>query len=383
MASRSGAARSGRLQGLVSLASGKRLRPAYGLVALVVALSLAVTLLGGSAAIGHTSSPSPTNPRIAALFQANGDGLSHVEPAGVPSPSATGAPASAAPVARLAVLGPVDHDALIPGGQLLIEPESPPSIQFASYTVKAGDTLYEIAARFGIHFDTLYWANKLSDPRILHLGQVLRVPPVDGVVYTVKAGDTVDSIAAHFKVDVASIVDFNQLAVEDLPAGEQIMVPDANGPALPTPKPTPKPKTATHTSSSGASYGGAFVGRMTWPVPGGTISQYFHTGHYALDIAAPKGTRVVAAAPGKVIYAGWGDNGGGYQVWISHGSNVYTTYNHMELVSVHVGQVVVAGQQVGRVGMTGWATGPHCHFEVWIGKVWNGGRRVNPLNYLR
>ena len=123
---------------------------------------------------------------------------------------------------------------------------------------------------------------------------------------------------------------------------------------------------------------------MSWPVVGGGnyISQYFHYGHYGLDIAADYGSTVRAAAGGTVTFAGWKNNGGGYQVWIAHGSGLYTTYNHMSGVSVGRGQSVGKGQQVGRVGQTGHATGPHLHFEVWRGAIWNGGDRVNPLGYL-
>jgi murein DD-endopeptidase MepM/ murein hydrolase activator NlpD len=123
---------------------------------------------------------------------------------------------------------------------------------------------------------------------------------------------------------------------------------------------------------------------MRWPVIGGGnyISQYFHYGHYALDIAADYGAKVVASAPGKVIFAGWKSNGGGYQVWVSHGSNIYTTYNHMSAVTVSRGESVSRGEQVGRVGASGLATGPHCHFEVWNGRIWDGGTRVNPLKYF-
>ena len=81
-----------------------------------------------------------------------------------------------------------------------------------------------------------------------------------------------------------------------------------------------------------------------------------------------------------MTFAGWKNNGGGYQVWISHGSNIYTTYNHMSAITVSAGQSVGRGQQVGRIGMTGDATGPHLHFEVWVGPIWNGGTRVNPLS---
>ena len=121
---------------------------------------------------------------------------------------------------------------------------------------------------------------------------------------------------------------------------------------------------------------------MGWPVAGGHISQYSRYGHPAIDIAAPTGTSVRAAAAGVVIFAGWRNNGGGYQVWISHGNNVYTTYNHMSAISVGAGQRVGRGQQVGRVGATGRAYGSHLHFEVWIGPVWAGGYRVNPFSYV-
>jgi murein DD-endopeptidase MepM/ murein hydrolase activator NlpD len=117
-------------------------------------------------------------------------------------------------------------------------------------------------------------------------------------------------------------------------------------------------------------------------VAGGYLSQYFRYGHYGLDIAGDYGTEVRAAAAGTVVYAGWKSNGGGYQVWIAHGSGLYTTYNHMSAVSVGVGEQVGRGERIGRVGTSGWATGPHLHFEVWRGPVWDGGSRVNPLRYL-
>jgi murein DD-endopeptidase MepM/ murein hydrolase activator NlpD len=61
---------------------------------------------------------------------------------------------------------------------------------------------------------------------------------------------------------------------------------------------------------------------------------------------------------------------------------MYTTYNHMSAISVSSGESVAEGEQVGRIGSSGRATGPHLHFEVWVGPIWNGGYRVNPLKYL-
>ena len=253
------------------------------------------------------------------------------------------------------------------------------------YTVKSGDTLVGIAQKFGVSMMTVWWANDLKSKDQLHVGQVLRIPPVDGLVVTVGATDTLDSLAAKYGVDPGTIVQLNGLADPTLVVGQVLVVPGANGAPIPTPKPTPKPVVRS-TSSGTASYVTSRYsgGTLRWPVIGGNnyISQYFHYGHGAIDIAADYGSPVVAAAAGRVIFAGWKNNGGGYQVWISHGGGLSTTYNHMSAVMVGTGQYVSRGQQVGRIGMTGDATGPHLHFEVWIGAVWSTGYRVNPLKYL-
>jgi murein DD-endopeptidase MepM/ murein hydrolase activator NlpD len=256
-----------------------------------------------------------------------------------------------------------------------------------TYRVRSGDTLTGIARKFDVSMMTIWWANNLRSKDDLHIGQTLTIPPVSGLVVTVGASDSLDTLAARFGVRASAIVDANQLDDPNLVIGQTLTIPGAQGAGIATPKPAAKPapkattraRTSTTSGRPPARYSG---GRLSWPVAGGSISQYYHYGHYAIDIQADYGTRVKAAAAGTVIFAGWKNNGGGYQVWIAHGSNLYTTYNHMSAVSVGRGQRVARGQQVGRVGATGFATGPHLHFEVWIGPVWNGGRRVNPLAYL-
>jgi murein DD-endopeptidase MepM/ murein hydrolase activator NlpD len=253
-----------------------------------------------------------------------------------------------------------------------------------TYKVKAGDTLTGIAAKYGVSMMTLWWANNLKSKDDLHLGQTLTIPPVTGLVLTVQPSDTLAGLAAKYKVDEGEILKANKLEDPNLVVGQVLAIPGAIGKAIPVPKaPATKstPGSRGGTSRAPATYrGGAF----SWPVSGGGnyISQYFHYGHYGLDIAADYGSPVRAAASGTVIFAGWKGNGGGYQVWIAHGSGLYTTYNHMSAISVGSGQSVSEGQQVGRVGQSGHATGPHLHFEVWRGGVWSGGSRVNPLAYL-
>jgi murein DD-endopeptidase MepM/ murein hydrolase activator NlpD len=250
-----------------------------------------------------------------------------------------------------------------------------------SYRVRSGDTLTGIAGHFGVSMMTLWWANHLKSKDDLKVGQKLVIPPVDGTVHVVKAGETLAKIADAANVSEIDVISFNGLTNETVVIGQTLILPGGHG------KPIPAPKAAPHSTYSGGGGGGSIPrsyggGQFAWPLPGGTISQYFHYGHPALDIQAPYGSRIIAAASGTVIFAGWKNNGGGYQVWIAHGSGLYTTYNHMSAITVGAGEHVSRGEQVGRVGQSGWATGPHLHFEVWRGEVWGSGYRVNPLSYL-
>jgi murein DD-endopeptidase MepM/ murein hydrolase activator NlpD len=129
------------------------------------------------------------------------------------------------------------------------------------------------------------------------------------------------------------------------------------------------------------------TGVYTWPAPGysSITSPYgwryhpilkvnkLHTG---VDIGAPMGANIVAADAGKVIYAGW-QNGYGQTVIIDHGAGKSTLYGHQSKIMVSYGQSVDKGQIIGKVGSTGWSTGPHLHFEVRI-----NGSPTNPMSYL-
>jgi murein DD-endopeptidase MepM/ murein hydrolase activator NlpD len=114
------------------------------------------------------------------------------------------------------------------------------------------------------------------------------------------------------------------------------------------------------------------AGMFSWPVTGTITSPFgwrsnpfggapeFHQG---LDIAAPTGTTVTAAAGGTVIMAQWYGGYGNY-ILIDHGGGYSTGYGHLSAIYVSVGQKVARGQAIGAVGSTGESTGPHLHFEV-------------------
>jgi murein DD-endopeptidase MepM/ murein hydrolase activator NlpD len=98
--------------------------------------------------------------------------------------------------------------------------------------------------------------------------------------------------------------------------------------------------------------------------------------HAGIDIGCNTGTPIIAAADGEVIQAGY-MVGYGYAIIIYHGGGFATFYGHMSGFAVSQGQKVKRGQIIGYAGSTGWATGPHLHFEVRI-----NGEPKNPLNFF-
>ena len=120
----------------------------------------------------------------------------------------------------------------------------------------------------------------------------------------------------------------------------------------------------------------------SWPVASRDSyrSRGYTTGHRADDLAASRGTRVVPIGTGRVVFAGWKSNCGGYQVWIAHGDGRYTAYYHLGKEVVYAGKPVTRQETtLGYVGSSGCATGPHLHVELWKGFPWRSGSyRVNP-----
>ena len=129
-------------------------------------------------------------------------------------------------------------------------------------------------------------------------------------------------------------------------------------------------------------------GQFKWPAPDYTrISddygmrmhptlgvQQFHNG---IDLAAPSGSRILAAYDGEVVAAAYSSTMGNY-IMIDHGDGLYTIYMHASALLVSQGTVVVKGEQIAKVGSTGRSTGPHLHFGVRL-----NGSYVSPWNYIQ
>jgi murein DD-endopeptidase MepM/ murein hydrolase activator NlpD len=258
---------------------------------------------------------------------------------------------------------------LVPGGRLADRGS------LDEFTVREGDTLTDIASYFGLQPQTLVWANELPDPTLIHVSQVLLIPPGDGALVTVAEGDTVELIAERFSVDPDELYDygFNGLDGDGvLQAGQHILVPGDFLPDLPD---SSGPQATT---AAGEDVAGPATGTFIWPVEG-WVSQEFHTGHPGVDIANEAWTPVNAMDGGVVIFAGWNDYGLGYAVGIDHGNGFQTWYGHFAAQPyVEVGQIIWQGGYLGPMGSTGRSSGPHLHLVVLKDGVY-----LNPLDFLQ
>ncbi|MFC0503395.1 M23 family metallopeptidase [Micromonospora costi] len=157
-------------------------------------------------------------------------------------------------------------------------------------------------------------------------------------------------------------------------------------PASPTPSPTsasPSPSVKPTTAKPKPKK--TVKPKPAWVIPmkGATITSCFGprwgTQHAGIDFAMPAGTPIHAAFGGTVVKAGDAGDGYGNSVFIDHGNGYLTHYAHQSRLIVSVGDKVTAGQVIGYEGATGDATGPHLHFEVHQGQMWN---QIDPAPFL-
>ena len=235
------------------------------------------------------------------------------------------------------------------------------------YVVKAGDTLSHIAKKYGVTYQQIMDVNNLSSTSI-YPGQQLVIPTGSAVntqEYVVQSGDNLSTIAQRFGLSAADLAEFNALSDPNkIRVGQLLSIP-----------------TTTVVTATTRTTKPSFI----WPVEGPISSPYgwrihpitkvrhFHGG---IDIAAPQGTIIRAAAPGRVIKAEWmGDFG--YGIVIDHGGGYTTWYGHCSQFLVKVGDQVSANQPIARVGSTGLTTGPHLDFRIKL-----NNETLNPLDLL-
>jgi len=251
--------------------------------------------------------------------------------------------------------------------------------EVAEYEVRAGDTISGIADSFGIDQNTVLWANDIYSPNNLKIGQKIKILPVSGVLHTVRKNETLAQIARRYKIEEDAITKQNKLEANSvLSENAALIIPGGKNVVDRRYIASRGASAQRYSTTTKYTQAEAIRGQMKIPCVG-LYTQYFHWGHYAIDIANRKGGSIFAALGGTVVKVesnGW--NGGyGKYIEIDHGGGLKTMYAHLSQIYVSEGQFVVQGHPIGLMGTTGRSSGIHLHFEV----VQDGAKK-NPLAYF-
>lgn len=306
------------------------------------------------------------------------------------------------------------------------ESRLPPGVR--TYIVRRGDTVQSVANRFDLTVLGLVSANPgLPSLDRLEVGSTLYIPTGEpGLLVRLKQGETIQDLASRFGLSVAEVAKANELnSPTDVQVGDLVLLPGVQAKTtydrllqireaerkareeeerrlaeerrqreearrkqqeeqrrLEQARVRQQQQVQSQPRLRRANAVVAAAG-YRWPMSNFTITTYFgrrgvfqrfHTG---IDLAAPTGTPIYAARAGQVDTAGWSRFGYGLHVILDHGGAQETLYGHMSRIVVRPGQWVTRGDLIGYVGSTGWSTGPHLHFEVRV-----GGAARNPMAYL-
>ncbi len=239
------------------------------------------------------------------------------------------------------------------------------TLKTSTYTLKKGDTISGIAKSAGVSVETLISFNGITDVRRLNAGMTLKIPSMNGTLYKVRRGDSLGEIAKAHGVKLSNILDANSIKSAVIVPGQELFLPGGH----------------MSTFALKKALGTLFI----WPTTGVITSPFgmrhdpftgimeFHNG---IDIANVLGTPVKASMDGRVALVGR-NRGYGNFIILNHGEGFQTLYGHLSKSLVQKGEYVKAGQKIGLMGDTGYATGPHLHFTIY-----KNSAPVNPLIYL-
>jgi murein DD-endopeptidase MepM/ murein hydrolase activator NlpD len=300
--------------------------------------------------------------------------------------------------------------------------------QVQTHLVQAGDTLGSVARRYGVDMSTLAATNHLTPPYVVRTGETLILPatvetassppqqtvasaapvavtaaplmspqpgspppgspgaaPPPSTAPVVETDDRVPPLAAATPNGPPPLPPAPPPAPPSESSAQPVASPAPLVAAAPPPSAAPATPPAAQKLEQTASLppmpaptaGAGFL----WPVRGTILSSYGTSAdgshNDGVNIAAPEGTPVVAAAAGEVAYAGNELKGYGNLVLIKHANGIITAYAHLESVSVKRFDKVARGQAIGRVGATGAVSQPQLHFEIR-----QGARAVDPAGFL-
>ncbi|MHB9295982.1 hypothetical protein PilKf_01736 [Pillotina sp. SPG140] len=225
------------------------------------------------------------------------------------------------------------------------------------YIVQPNDTVSTIAAAKGISPATLLFFNAVQNTENLKVGEMIRIPTIDGISYTVQYNEGLAHIAFQFHIPLEVLMTANNLTTEMVAPGTVLFIPGARMPEYVS-----------------------MEDRFIFPV-NGTVSSMFgwridpirndrRTLHAAIDIKAPKGSIIVAAMSGRITVIGANASFGQFII-LNHNSHYQSLYAHIAKISVSQGDFVMAGSPIGELGSQ------DLHFSIY-----KDGNAVNPLDYI-
>ncbi len=267
----------------------------------------------------------------------------------------------------------------------------PPNV----HVVSRGETLYSVSRRYNVDTRSLALMNGLTRPWTVYPGDELLLPPLarDQAREPVRAMDAAPVAVAAVTPPAVKPAVGGDKPIQLAPAPAATPAPPRTAPPVakpaPAPAATPKPPQAAIApppvapapksvpQAAPASGSRDFI----WPVSGSVLKGYGASAdgvrNDGVNIAAPRGTEIKAAATGEVVYAGSELAGFGNLVLIRHPGGWVTAYAHADTVVVKEGDLVKQGQRIATVGATGNASAPQVHFELRKGK-----EPVNPAQHL-
>jgi murein DD-endopeptidase MepM/ murein hydrolase activator NlpD len=242
------------------------------------------------------------------------------------------------------------------------------------YEIKQGDTISGIASKYSVSSGSIIAFNNITEAWNIRTGSMLKIPNMDGIPYTVAKNDNLSKIAIKLGVPQNAILDANNLSSDTIKTGEVLFIPGA--------------KMSAHDFDR-AYRRDAIRKLMIFPVSGKLTSGYgwredpvkpvagekrFHRG---VDFIGKVGDPIKAAMKGTVQHIDNNPNLGNFVI-LKHDDGYQTLYAHLSAFTVKVGEAVKQGQEIGKIGNTGYTTGPHLHLEAF-----RNGNRIDPLDLIK
>ncbi|MDR3087890.1 MAG: peptidoglycan DD-metalloendopeptidase family protein [Azoarcus sp.] len=250
------------------------------------------------------------------------------------------------------------------------------------HVVQPGETLYAISRRYGVPVQNLIAWNNLTRPGQLEVGQTLKVTPPGAVPENTETF-AVDAVSPSPVISLPPVVKYEPRGGKEAYSDEawarvQGQSATPNNALSDTPSFSSTSSTPPAASEAPRPGSAAASGDWIWPVKGDLIGRFGEGNkrNMGIDIAGAPGTPILAAAGGKVVYAGSGLRGLGKLVIIKHNDDYLTAYAHNRVILVKEADTVARGQKIAELGNTD-TDQPKLHFELR-----KQGQPVDPLKYL-